>query len=98
MSKTPIDIRPVIQELWGGRQPNSNFEGLYHHLEFDWSIFDTDFDSFIEKLRVLHEFIAPAAVTNVFSQLIYRILEGKEAEADFLQAVFGEVSNLSEPK
>lgn len=59
MSKTPIDIRPVIQELWGGRQPNSNFEGLYHHLEFDWSIFDTDFDSFIEKLRVLHEFITP---------------------------------------
>ncbi|WP_438491051.1 hypothetical protein [Paenibacillus sp. IHBB 3054] len=91
MSQQTVEISPIICKIWGDRRPDSDYEGYCHHLGFDWSNFETDLDTFIEKLRGLYPIIGPVVVKDIAVQLTWRVLEGKEAEASFLQAVFGEV-------
>lgn len=94
MSQEAVEIGPVIQEVYGIRRPDSEFEGDYHHLSFDWSMLETDLESFIGELRGLSEAIGPRAVKDIVGQLIWRVPEGIEAEKSFLRALFGEARHV----
>ncbi|MEK5415151.1 hypothetical protein [Paenibacillus sp. FSL L8-0708] len=73
------------------RYPDNLFEGSCHFLEFDWSMYQTDQASFINKLHDFSEVIGASMVNAILLQLVWRVPEGKEAEEKFLRAVFGEV-------
>lgn len=94
MNQQACEIGPVIQEIWGIRRPDSDYEGNYHHLGFDWSIFETDLEAFIGRLRGLCEAIGPVAVKDIVGQLMWRVPDGREAERSFLKAAFGEVFHV----
>lgn len=91
MSQQAVEIGPILREVYGECLPDSAFEGRHHIWKFDWSIVHTDQAEFMRGINELKGCIGHSEVHLILGQLIYRALDGREAEAAFLQAVFGEV-------
>lgn len=97
MELQPIHLEKMLLDCGARRYPDSDFEGLFHNIGFDWSMFKVDADTFFDRLHDLSVVIGTVMVNGILLQLIWRVPEGREAEEKFLRAVFGEV-HYAEPR
>ncbi|MEK5415857.1 hypothetical protein [Paenibacillus sp. FSL L8-0708] len=99
MPKTTMNILQVLQELGAGpKLPNAHFKDKYKHLNINYRYFSDYYPCIMDALIELEPVIGKKAVLELMEQVLWRVLEGRGAVGDFLQVVFGEVTNLSEPK
>jgi hypothetical protein len=95
MPKNGIDIRLALQELGAApKLPTSRFQGRYIHLQINYSYFSDRYPDIMDALMELEPVIGKAAVLEVMEQVLWRVMEGREAVRDFLLAVFGEVNHV----
>ncbi|MFF2014981.1 hypothetical protein [Paenibacillus sp. NPDC058177] len=90
MNSGAVEITEILRKF-EERLPDDHFEGMLHEIGFDWSMFKSDFNLFLEKFRELSAVIGKSLFNALSVQLIWRVPEGAAAEESFLRALFGEV-------
>ncbi|WP_025693059.1 hypothetical protein [Paenibacillus zanthoxyli] len=71
--------------------PNADFDGRYHHLNYDWSgFYYQPVPSFMKELSAVDAQIGYDAMLELLEQIVWRISEGYEIES-FLRAAFGDL-------
>ncbi|MNB67204.1 hypothetical protein D3C81_1072740 [compost metagenome] len=91
--KESIELTELLK-VWGCGEcrPNGEYEGMLHHLGFDWSEITNDFNTFLDNYTSLKGYIPLALFKDILGQLMWRVTD-REDQKSFLRAVFGEVRN-----
>lgn len=87
-----VDITQVLKECGVGPfLPDSHFEGRYSYLELNYNDWLNERPRIImDALIELEPLIGQTAVLELMEQVMFRVMNGRNAVGAFLRAVFGE--------